>query len=258
MQGAGLQIPLYLQAGLWGLLGGSALVIGAALAYVPRIPQRVMAAAMAFGAGVLISALSFELVEKAHARGGLLSTAIGFVIGAAGFTAANVWLTSAGAHHRKRSAHHMQKKAHEGGGLAIAIGALFDGIPESIAIGVGLLSNMNIGLVAVAAVFLSNLPEGLSSATGMRRAGRSGAYIFGVWGGIALACGVAATFGNLALAQSDPAVIAVVLAIAAGAILAMIVDTMIPEAFEITHEYAGLITVIGFLAAFALSRVAGH
>jgi ZIP family zinc transporter len=252
-------VPFYVQAGLWGLLGGSALVIGAALAFIPRIPQRVLAAVMAFGAGVLISALSFELVEEAHKRGGLLSTAIGFVIGAAGFTLANLWITSAGAHHRKRSSEHLQQKAHEGSGIAIAVGALFDGIPESIAIGVGLLTDMKAGLVAVAAVFLSNLPEGLSSATGMRHAGRSNAYIFGVWSAIAIACGAAAMFGNLALAQSDPTIIAVVLAIAAGAILAMIVDTMIPEAFAVTHEYAGLITVIGFLAAFALSRVAsGH
>ena len=92
----------------------------------------------------------------------------------------------------------------------------------------------------------------------MRKAGRSNAYIFGVWGGIALACGVAAMIGNLAVSQADPSIIAVVLAIAAGAILAMIVDTMIPEAFEDTHEYAGLITVTGFLVAFALSKLAEH
>jgi ZIP family zinc transporter len=103
---------------------------------------------------------------------------------------------------------------------------------------------------------MANLPEGLASATGMRKAGRSNAYIFGVWGGIALSCGVAAMIGNLTLSQSDPAIIAVVLAVAAGAILALIVDTMIPEAFEITHEYAGLITVIGFLSAFAISKLA--
>lgn len=251
-------MPLYVQALLWGLLAGSALVIGAALASVPRIPQRLIAAIMAFGAGVLISALSFELIDVAHKRGGLVSTAIGLLCGAAAFTAANVWITRSGGHHRKRSAGDMQQHAHQGGGLAIAVGALFDGIPESVTIGVGLLADRNVGLVAVAAVFLSNLPEGLSSATGMRKAGRSNFYIFGVWGGIALACGVAAMLGNMLLAQADPGIVAVVLAIAAGAILAMIVDTMIPEAFEDTHEYAGLITVFGFLAAFALSKFAEH
>lgn len=146
-------MPLYMQALLWGLLAGSALVIGAGLASVPRIPQRLIAAVMAFGAGVLISALSFELIDVAHKRGGLASTAIGFLLGAAAFTAANVWITRSGGHHRKRSAGDMQRHAHGGGGLAIAVGALFDGIPESVTIGVGLLADRNIGLVAVAAVF---------------------------------------------------------------------------------------------------------
>jgi ZIP family zinc transporter len=249
-------LPLYIQALLWGLLSGSALVIGAALASVPRISPRMLAAITAFGAGVLISALSFELVDEAHQRGGLWITALAFLAGAAAFTAANVWINRVGGHGRSRSGHH-QMKAHEGGGIAIAVGALFDGIPESTVIGVSLLAERETTFVAVAAIFLSNLPEGLASATGMRKAGRTGVYIFGVWGGIALACGLAAMLGNLTLAQSDPMIIAAVLAVAAGAILALIVDTMIPEAFEVTHEYAGLITVLGFLAAFALSKGMG-
>ena len=248
-------MPLYFQALLWGLLAGAALVIGAALASVPRISPRVLAAVTAFGAGVLISALSFELIDEAHRRGGILPTAIGFLAGAAAFTAANVWISRRGGHGRTRSGH-QQQKAHESAGLAIAVGALFDGIPESVAIGVSLLADQHMTFVTVAAIFMANLPEGLASATGMRKAGRSNAYIFGVWGGIALSCGVAAMVGNLTLSQSDPAIIAVVLAVAAGAILALIVDTMIPEAFEITHEYAGLITVIGFLSAFAISKLA--
>jgi zinc transporter, ZIP family len=101
------------------------------------------------------------------------------------------------------------------------------------------------------------VPEGLSSAAGMRRAGRSAAYVFGVWGGIALASGLAALLGYLAFDGVAPAWVAAVNAVAAGAILAMIADTMIPEAFETAHEYAGLITVAGFLAAFALSKLGG-
>ncbi|MEX0589634.1 MAG: ZIP family zinc transporter [Xanthobacteraceae bacterium] len=249
-------MPLYIQALLWGLLSGSALVIGATLAFVPHISARMLAAVTAFGAGVLISALSFELIDEAHERGGLWVTALGFLAGAGIFTAANLWINRAGGHGRSRSGHH-QMHAHEGGGLAIAVGALIDGIPESIAIGVSLLAGKGTTLVAVAAIFLANLPEGLASATGMRKAGRTNSYIFGVWGGIALACGLAAMLGNLTLAQSDPMIIAIVLAVAAGAILALIVDTMIPEAFEVTHEYAGLITVLGFLTAFALSKGMG-
>jgi ZIP family zinc transporter len=124
-------------------------------------------------------------------------------------------------------------------------------------IGVSLLDGGQVGLTTVAAVFLSNVPEGLSSAAGMRKAGRSAAYVFGVWVGIALLSGLAALLGNVALAGASPALIASVTALAAGAILAMLVDTMIPEAFENAHDYAGLITVLGFLAAFVLSKHGG-
>ena len=124
-------------------------------------------------------------------------------------------------------------------------------------IGVSLLGGGGVSLVAVAAVFLSNVPEGLSSAAGMRRAGRSAAYVFGVWGGIALASGAAALLGNVALAGAGPEFVAAVAAVAAGAVLAMLADTMIPEAIEEAREFTGLITVAGFLAAFALSKLGG-
>ena len=249
-------MPSFILAGFWGLVSGSALVIGAAVAYFGRMPTRLVAAIMAFGSGVLISALSFELMDEAYRTGGFVSSAIGFIAGAAVYTAANIYISRRGGHSRKRSGH-QQQTADEGSGLAIAVGALLDGIPESIVIGVSLLKGGGVSLVAVIAVFLSNVPEGLSSATGMRKAGRSPAYIFGVWGGIALASGIAALVGNIALADAVPGVIATTNAVAAGAILSMLVDTMIPEAFEMAHEYAGFITVSGFLAAFALSKLAG-
>ncbi len=116
---------------------------------------------------------------------------------------------------------------------------------------------IGVSLVAVAAVFLLNVPEGLSSAAGMRRAGRGAGYVFGVWGGIALASGAASLVGNVALAGTSGEVAAAVDAVAAGAILAMLADTVIPEAFEGAREYTGLITVAGFLAAFALSKLGG-
>jgi len=254
-------MPLSIQAGLWGLLSGSALVLGALIGYFAKLPQRAIAAVMAFGAGVLISALSFDLMDEAYRTGGILSTSLGFLAGAAVYTGANILVSRRGAQHRKRSGtSENSRQAHsseEGSGLAIALGALLDGIPESIVIGVSLLAGQGVSLVAVAAVFLSNLPEGLSSAAGMRRAGRSKVYIFGIWIGIALASGVAALVGYAVFSGAGPATIAFVTAVAAGAILAMLADTMVPEAFETAHEFAGLITVAGFLAAFTLSRVLG-
>lgn len=251
-------VPLWLEAGFWGLVSGSALLIGALLGYRLRVPQRLIAAVMAFGSGVLISALSFELVEEAYSLGGFLSTALGFLGGAMLYTAANWRLAAHGAQHRKRSSQPQPSEADiSGSGFAIAFGALLDGIPESIVIGVSLLEGSGVSLVTVVAIFLSNFPEGLSGAAGMKQAGRSARYVLGLWGGIAISSALAAIAGYTLFNGVPPATIAMVMAMAAGAILAMLTDTMIPEAFETAHNFAGLITVAGFLVAFALSKLAG-
>lgn len=251
-------MPSWLIAGLWGLLGGSALVLGALVGYFARLPQRLIAAVMAFGSGVLISALSFELMDEAFQRGGFDSTALGFISGATVYTLVNWFLSAQGAKHRKRSSKQQPAEADgSGSGLAIAAGALLDGIPESIVIGVSMLGGGAVSWVTVAAVFLSNVPEGLSSAAGMKQAGRSLKYIFGVWSAIAVASGIAALMGYVAFSHVSQEIIAATNAVAAGAILAMISDTMIPEAFEYTHNFAGLITVCGFLVAFILSKLGG-
>lgn len=251
-------VPLWAQAGFWGFVAGAALLVGAGVAYFMRVPQRLIAGVMAFGSGVLISALSFELMDEAYKKGGFDSTAIGFLGGAAVYTLANWMLARHGAKHRKRSnGKQPSEQDDSGSGAAIAIGALLDGIPESIVIGLSMLKGGTVSTVAVIAIFLSNIPEGLSSAAGMKKAERSAAYIFGVWGAIAFASGIASLIGYTVFRGFSADVVAATTAIAAGAILSMLVDTMIPEAFEETHDFAGLITVAGFLAAFVLSKMAG-
>ncbi|MEV0425155.1 ZIP family metal transporter [Micromonospora sp. NPDC050495] len=248
-------MPEWLEAGLWGLLAGSALVIGAVVGYVARVPRRVIASVMAFGAGVLLSAVSFELIAEAHAQGGLLPVALGAAIGALTYTGANILLARRGARHRKRSGDVQPSEQEQpGSGNAIAVGALLDGVPESVVIGASLLAGGPVSLVTVLAVFLSNVPEGLSSAAGMRQAGRSRRWVLLLWSAIALVSGAAALAGYTLLGGAPPEVLATITALAAGAILAMITDTMVPEAFEDAHLLVGLITVLGFLIAFALSH----
>jgi ZIP family zinc transporter len=248
-------MPVWLQAGLWGLLAGGALVVGAGIAWFVTVPRRVVATIMAFGAGVLISALSFDLVDEAAAKGGLVPTVGGFMGGALVYVAANVLLARRGARHRKRSGEQQPSEDESpGSGAAIAVGALLDGIPESIVLGLSLLGGGGVGVSVFAAIFLSNLPEGLSSAAGMKASKRSAVYVFGVWVGIAVASGLAGLLGVLLLEGAAPETIAAITALAAGAILAMVADTMIPEAFERTHLYAGLAATVGFMVAFVLGH----
>ncbi|MBB4751666.1 ZIP family metal transporter [Actinoplanes lobatus] len=249
-------MPMWLQAGLWGLFAGSALLLGAAIGYLVKVPRKLLASVMAFGAGVLLSTVAFELFEEAYEQGGMRPTTFGAAAGALIYTGCNVLLARRGARHRKRSGDQQPSEQDQGGsGTAIALGALLDGVPESIVIGSTLLTGGTVGAVTVGAVFISNVPEGLSSAAGMRAAGRSRRYVFGLWTGIAVISGLAAVAGYTVLGDASDGLMASITALAGGAILAMVADTMIPEAFENAHLLVGLITVAGFLLAFGLSRL---
>ena len=248
-------MPQWVEAGVWGLAGGGALVVGALVAWFVRVPRDVVAVVMAFGAGVLIAAASFELVDEAEKTGGLLATSAGFLGGAVTYVLANVLLARHGARHRKRSSDQPTESEQSGSGTAIAVGALLDGVPESVVLGVSLLGGGGVGVAMLAAVVISNVPEGLSSVAGMKQAGRGPRYVFGVWGAIAVASGVSAALGNVLLDGASPQLVAVITAVAAGAILAMVADTMIPEAFDRARLYTGLCTTAGFLTAFVVERL---
>jgi ZIP family zinc transporter len=244
------------EAAFWGFVSGGALVLGAAIGYLVQVPNRVTAGVMAFGSGVLISALSFELMREAFKEAGLIAAASGFLLGAFIYAAANRLLVIYGAKHRKRSGTQQPSEEEQSGsGTAIAIGALLDGIPESIAIGLSILHGGAVSVAVVVAIFLSNLPEGLSSSAGMKAAGRSAGFVFGIWTVIAVICGLSSLAGYVVFDEFSPFVVALTTAIAAGAMLTMIIDTMIPEAFAETHNWAGLIAVLGYLVSFALSTL---
>ena len=241
---------------MWGLLGASSLMLGAAVAFLIRLPERITTGIMAFGCGVLISAVAYDLLQDGFQEGGIWPIVAGAIGGSVAYTVAD-WLVSRnGGQDRKRSGS-QQKKRGEGGGLAIAVGSLLDGIPESVVLGVGLLAGNGVSTAIFAAIFLSNFPEGLSSAAGMKTAGRSKVYVFGLWAIIVVLSGLASLAGAALLGGASPKLLATVNAVAAGALLTMIVNTMIPEAVAGEHKATGLLAVAGLLVAFSLSNLGG-
>ncbi|WBU37581.1 ZIP family metal transporter [Homoserinibacter sp. YIM 151385] len=234
-------------AAVAGLISGLALVAGAAIGWFARVPRVVIAAVMAFGAGVLISALAFDLMEEATETGGLLPSIAGLVLGAVLYFAGDLALERASARrHRARSG-----AASSGSGLGIALGALLDGIPETAVQGVQSAGGA-LPLAVLIAVVISNVPEGLSSTADMRASGRSARYVFGLWAGIAGACTIAALLGAVLLGDAGGEVRSVVTSVAAGAILTMLCNTMIPEAFREMRAWTGVAAVAGFLVSYVV------
>lgn len=239
-------MPDAIQAGLWGLLAGSSLVIGAVIGVMLDIPRRIVALVMGFGAGALISALSFDLADEAFKAAGALTLGIGLAAGAVTFFVGNTLL--------KRSGRKRRREVASTGGMALLLGALLDGIPESIVLGASLLGGFGVSVSFLAAVFISNVPEGIAGARDLRDEGESGSRILRLWVMVALASGLAAGIGNLLLGDTDPWVVALVQAFAGGAILTMLADSMMPEAFEYGGDAVGLATVFGFSVAFLLAQ----
>jgi ZIP family zinc transporter len=226
------------EAAFWGLVGGLALVAGGGFALVRGMSERAIAFVMAFGAGVLISAIAFDLTEEALDIGDPGATALGLFAGAFVYFAGNRILARRG--------------GGEDTGGAIVLGALLDGIPESAAIGITLLGGGGVSLSFVVAVFLSNLPEAISATAELKRKHSAG-WILRLWLGIAIASAIAAAVGYGALGDASDNLIAYVKAFAGGAILCMLADTFMPKAFREGGDKVGLVTVLGFALAALLS-----
>jgi ZIP family zinc transporter len=239
-----------LEALAWGLVAASSLLIGGAIALRLTIGQLVLGLVMAFGAGVLISAVAFELVEEAFEQSGLLSdVAIGLFAGCAVFSIGDALIDRLGGQDRKS----ISGEQAGGSALAIVLGIVLDGIPESAVIGLTVLEGGAVSVAMLVAVFLSNLPEAVAATSGLVAGGWRTARILGLWSGVVAVSGLAALAGYALLDGASPSVVAFVLAFAGGAILTMLADTMMPEAFAHGGRLAGVLTTIGFATAFAVS-----
>jgi ZIP family zinc transporter len=237
---------------LWGMLAASSLFLGALLTFWFRISNKMLGLIMAFGSGVLISAVAFELahesVELSHGSG---MAALGLFAGAIVFFVADLTISHMGGEGRKsiRAAHENELA------LPITLGIVIDGIPESIVIGLSLLGGHSVSLAMLMAVFISNVPEAIAATTGLGAGGWSRFRIMRLWLLIAVVCGVASLAGFALLENASNATRAFINMFAGGAILVMLADTMIPEAFEHGGKLAGLANVMGFALAVYISTL---
>jgi zinc transporter, ZIP family len=233
----------------WGLLAASSLVIGALLALARPINVRVTGLIMGFGGGVLISAVAFDLVAEALQRAsGNSAVVAGMFAGCAVFFGGDVLIERMGGGDRKDA----RGAQSEGSPLAIVLGTVLDGIPESMVIGLTLYEGGAVGAAYLIAVFISNVPESVSSSAGLLASGWRRARILWLWAGIAAVSGLASLAGYRIFQDSSPDTVAFVLAFAGGAILTMLADTMMPEAYEHGGKLAGVVTTIGFVVAFVI------
>jgi zinc transporter, ZIP family len=228
------------------------LLVGGVIALKLGLGDRVLGLVMAFGAGVLISAVAYELfLEASEIVESRRWMAAGLLAGSLTFFVGDTVIDRMGGEGRKS----MVGRQAGGAALAIVLGTVLDGIPESFVVGIDLLSGEGVSAAFIAAVFLSNLPESAAASTGLAKAGWASSRIYGLWAGVTLVAGVAAALGNGLFGGASNDAIAFVLAFAAGAILTMLADTMMPEAFEKGGRAAGLLTTLGFATAVVISAL---
>ncbi|HYJ50659.1 MAG TPA: ZIP family zinc transporter [Microbacterium sp.] len=233
----------------WGILAASSLVIGAIVALRFKISLRAIGLIMGFGAGVLISALSFDLIQEAVDK----SSGHGWVVfgvfaGCGVFFGGDQLIGRLGGGDRKDATGEQEGDSP----LAIVLGTVLDGIPESMVIGLTIFEGGAVGAAYLAAVFISNLPESISSTSGLTSSGWAKSRILWMWIAIAVISGVASLLGYALFQDSSPDTVAFVLAFAAGAILTMLAQTMMPEAYEHGGKLVGVMTTLGFAVAFAV------
>ncbi len=247
-----------LNAFLWGLFATSSLILGGVIASRLNLGKKTLGVIMAFGAGTLISAISYELIFEAVKLGrGTGFPAFGLFAGALTFFLSDLLISKMGAKN------HMAIDAAPGARLIIpmVLAIILDGIPESIVIGLGIFEGGSVSLAMLVAVFISNLPESIAGTTGMKAAGWSRMKIQSLWVIIALICAVSSIAGFSLFSGASDHWLSFINAFAGGAILLMITNSMIPEAYEHGGKLAGIFTVLGFAVSVMMvifENMGGH
>jgi ZIP family zinc transporter len=236
---------------LWGGISGSAALIGAVMALLLPIPKKVVAYIMSFGTGVLIGAAAYELLGHSVQEAGIGATSIGFIAGAGIFTLFDLFISKQGGEKRKRSGEHSSNHS----GMAIFGGTVMDAVPESIMIGASLLEKQTVNWLLVIAIFISNIPEGISSTIGLKKGGYSTKKVLVLWLCVLFISAFSSWGGFTFLEQASPNTTAMIASFAGGAIIAMIASTMMPEAFQEGGPSVGIITALGLLTSLILDSL---
>jgi len=236
---------------LLGFITSGSLLIGAFAAMKFKISHKVIGFVMAFGVGTLISSVCFELVEEAFTESqDVLSITIGLLAGALIYFTGDLLIDKWGGKNRKNM---KSVDNNTNVGLPILLGTILDGIPESIVIGMTMVGGGGVSIAMVVAVFLSNIPEGLTSSTGLLASGWKKRTILGLWSTVIAMSVLSAVIGYFVLSGTPDLAKAFILSFAGGAILTMIADTMIPEAYRDSGKPTGLVMVLGFCIAFMVT-----
>jgi ZIP family zinc transporter len=234
----------------WGAVGASALLIGAVIAYQLSPSRRVIAVVMALGTGLLIGSVSFELIDEALKTQTVAWVALLVLVGAGAFAVGNWLLERRGGANRKDP----EGAQAEGSPMAIVLGSVLDGFPESFVLGLTvLLGGVSVSLLA--GVALSNLPEGMASSSGLKAARWPRSRVMLMWSAVMLVSALSAAAGYLLLDPASGRTGALVQAFAAGALLAMLADTLLPEAYAVEGVLTGPLVVTGFAVSLALSAI---
>jgi zinc transporter, ZIP family len=234
----------------WGALGAAALLIGSLIAYQLAPSRQVIAVVMALGTGLLIGSVSFELIDEALKTRTVAWVALLVLVGAAVFTVGDWLLTRRGGGERKDAGGAQA----EGSPLAIVLGSVLDGIPESFVLGLTVLQG-GVSLSLLVGVALSNLPEGMSSSAGLKAAGWPRGRVVLMWSAVVVVSALSAAAGYVLLDPASGRTGALVQAFAAGALLAMLADTLLPEAYKVEGVLTGPLVVVGFAVSLALSAI---